>query len=177
MQRPIPCLLLAGCTHAASPCPACPCPTIEPIRSAATHDPAPGPPEEAVEAVDPKTDARVLASLFPNHLTSLRSCRKPETEPKTWVEVDDLYLGNLDDGEFVPVIERRGRTHAEPFDEIRYVVRLENCQANTGGPIRVEALFSEWSLLPGSPAEWRRPRPFLVREWEGADAPAAWPRR
>jgi hypothetical protein len=47
------------------------------------------------------------------------------------------------------------------------VIRIDNCQQNTGGPMRVEAIFSEWALTPGSPAEWRRPRPIMFREWRG----------
>jgi hypothetical protein len=106
----------------------------------------------------------VLASLFPKRLKSLHDCPKPSREPATWVEVDDVQLENLDAGRFVPVVERRERGHSTSSDdEIRYVIRIDNCQENTS-TLRVEAVFSEWALTPGSPADWRRPRPILLRE-------------
>lgn len=167
-------VLLVGCAHpisVAPVAPACPsCPSCPPVQSTSGSQdltpvvPAPKP-EEPTPPVDPRELARVLASLFPKHLKAIRDCPKPKTQPKTWVEVDDLELENLDAGRFVPVVERRERGHyTDSSDQIRYVIRIDNCQQNTGGPLRVEALFSEWALTPGSPADWRRPRPIMLRE-------------
>lgn len=116
--------------------------------------------------IDDHEDARVLASLFPEHLRSLSECRKPIGEPKTWVEIDDLELANLDQGQFVPVVERRERGRfTDDSDQIRYVVRIDNCQPSPAPPLRIEAVFSESSLTPGTPAVFRRPRPVMLREW------------
>jgi hypothetical protein len=102
---------------------------------------------------------------------AIRDCRRPKAEPKTWVEVDDLEVANLDTGQFVPVVERREQGHyTDASDQIRYVIRIDNCQQNAGDPLRVEAVFSEWALTPGSPAYWRRPRPIMFRELQGASA-------
>jgi hypothetical protein len=64
------------------------------------------------------------------------------------------------------VVEVRERVHSKDSEdiEIRYVVRLVNCQ-NVESPLMVEAFFTEYSLTPGSPADWRRPRAIRYREW------------
>jgi hypothetical protein len=130
-------------------------------------------PEEPLP-VDPKWDARVLASIFPKHLKALRDCPKPlaQEERATGVEVDDIYLRNLDTGRFVPVVERRERgKFTDSGDQIRYVIRLDNCRTNLISALRVVAVFSEWALSPNSPADWRRPRPILLHERHGELAP------
>ena len=158
----------------ASACPSCPsCSPVEPTSR--SHEVAPVPPalqpDKPTPPLDPREVARVVASLSPKHLEAILDCRKPKTEPKTWVEVDDLELANLDTGQFVPVVEHRERGHyTDASDQIRYVIRIDNCQENMGGPLRVEAVFSEWALTPGSPADWRRPRAITLRESRGARA-------
>lgn len=113
----------------------------------------------------------MVTSLFPKHLEAIQDCRKPKAEPKTWVEVDDLELANLATGRFVPVAERREQGHyTDASDQARYVIRIDNCQQNTGGPLRVEAVFAKSALTPGSPADWRRPRPIMLRESRGVSA-------
>jgi len=106
----------------------------------------------------------VLGALFPKRLGSLRDCSRRAEEPATWVDVDDAQLENLEAGRFVAVVERRERVEADGAgSEVRYVVRIDNCQDNTS-VLRVEATFSADALAVGSPAAWRRPRPRVVRE-------------
>jgi hypothetical protein len=152
-------VVLTGCTPRASiappPCPVCP--GYAPVASVE-------PPGEPSQPEDPEEASRVLTSLFPKHLKASGDCPKTK-EPMTWVEVDDIELTNLDAGWFVPIVERRERGHfTDSDDQVRYVIRIDNCQPNTGDPLRVEAVFREWVLKPGSPAEWRRPRPVMLRE-------------
>lgn len=169
--------VVLGCTRGISDAPAAPvclpcpsCPQVESTsgsRGVTSGVPAP-PPEGPTPPGDPKEVARVLTSLFPKHLKTIGDCPKPKSRPDTWVELDELELENLDTGRFVPVVERRERGHyTDSSDQLRYVIRIDNCQSNTDGPLRVEAIFSEWALISDSPAGWRRPRPTLLREWRG----------
>lgn len=179
-------LLLVGCTHrglaapsasACAPCPRCGTEdaSLPSQHARASADQPTVHSDESTLPAAPNEAARVLASLFPKHLETLGRCRKRERVPTTWVEIDDIELQNLDEGQFVPVVEQRERGHfTSHVDQIRYVIRIENCQQNTGGPLRVEAVFSAWALTPGSPADWRRPRPVMWHEWQGEDAPRPW---
>lgn len=145
-----------GCAGTPSPEPRVVCPRAPPApaRTAAAHGTASAP--------QPGELARVLASLFPKHLTSLAQCKKPAHEPTSWVEVDDLEASNLDEGQFVPIVEARESGHfTSAQDEIRYLFRIANCEANTQA-LFIEATFSEWSLTPYS---LRRPRPILQHEF------------
>ena len=171
-------LFATGCAHrqpssphlaASPPCPsvvsAAPVAQTPPVSSElATTTTTTEELEAPARPRDPREAERVLAALFPKRLASLRECPKSSREPATWVEVDDVQLENLDAGRFVPVIERRERgrfTGSE--DEVRYIIRIDNCQPNTG-TLRIQAVFTEWSLTPGSPADWRRPRAVWLRE-------------
>jgi hypothetical protein len=40
----------------------------------------------------------------------------------------------------------------------------------------IEAFFTEYSLTPGSPADWRRPRATRYREWWETPEPRYVPR-
>ncbi len=163
MRRLFPALflLLVGCAQRLCPS----CPRCLPVESTSGS-------QEVAPPLDQREVERVVTSLFPKHLEAIRDCGKPKTEPKSWVEVDDLELANLDTGQFVPVVERRERGHyTDASDQIRYVIRIDNCQQNQAARLRVEAVFSEWALTPGSPADGRRPRPLMFREWRGVMPP------
>jgi hypothetical protein len=169
--------LLVGCGQrvASAPCPSCPrapaaeptppCPVVrEPVA-----EPVPEPePSPAEEPADPKADARVLAVLFPKHLKTLGECRRPPHPPMTWSEIDYREAWNVEDGRFVPVIEKRERRDGSPgSDSIRYVVRIDNCQPNTEGVRRIEAEFDADYFTPWSWRSGLRPRPSTLRESHG----------
>ncbi len=104
----------------------------------------------------------MVASLFPEHLGTIRECRPSQAEPKTWVEIDELERTNLDAGQFVPVVEHCERGHyTDASDQVRCVVRIDNCQPNTPPPLGIEAVFSASALA--SPTDSRQPTPITVR--------------
>jgi hypothetical protein len=153
--------------------PPIPCPQMTDVQESVASNPSaaasapPGPALPAPTPVDPDAvrDARALTSVFRKHLKALRDCPKPKREPLTWVDVDTLELENLDAGRFVPVILRRERGHFDENDaeQIRYLVRIDNCQSNTS-TLHIEAVFSEDSLSSTGARSLRRPRPAMVRE-------------
>ena len=172
MRRAFWVLLLAGCAHpVVSPVPpvavavavAPPaCPTCV-ACSAAPPSPAELP--VVVTPADPKEEARVLAALFPKRLKDLSACQKPRASPTSWVQVDELAIRNLESGQFVPVVVRREVGRFERTDdEVRYVIRLDNCEQHDDETITMEAVFAGGSLDPHTSAGPRKPRPIMQRE-------------
>jgi hypothetical protein len=103
--------------------------------------------------VDAHQAGLVLSSLFPAHLTDLKRCPRPFFVPKTWSQIDQLQDRNMAAGRFVPVVEQRldASFTAPGASESLFVIRIDNCQANTIGH-RVLAIFP----LTGSPKATRR---------------------
>lgn len=95
----------------------------------------------------------------------------------TWTDVEELEAENVATGQFVPVIESRERGHyTDATDQVRFVVRIDNCDPGIDGTLRVEAVFQDWAL---SGEKRNRVRPVMFREWrqrEDKVRPAGLPR-
>jgi hypothetical protein len=109
--------------------------------------------------IDEKEARAVLNALFPKHLDRSSQCPKASVEPMTWVEVDEIQAQNYVQGRFVPTIRQR-RTRSEYYGGVGrfdYVIRVDNCQANT---------FSHLVFATFVPEELAAPRPKPISRCE-----------